>query len=327
MLPQRQNEKKGEIKMQLRNIEYVLSIAETGSFSKSAKKLYISQPALSQAIQKLEEELGAKLFIRRSTETSLTRAGELFVEDARKILMLSEQIKKKMEDIQQVREGKIVLGISQYNGQLYFSNMLLEFRKQYPNIKLSIVEDFSTVLEQKLMTGKLDFAIFTAPTISEDLQFEHLFFEEILLATPREHPVREKAPAFPGRFGSVSLSWFKDDEFVLMKKGHRFRAITDDFFKTAGFEPKIVFESRSSNTIQSFITGGVGIGFITATQQRNTPAKWRSAYYRLDDVDAKREHVIAYNKDAYLSSAAKAFFELAGTICSHQFSYVDDMVI
>jgi LysR family hydrogen peroxide-inducible transcriptional activator len=311
--------------MQLRNIEYVLSIAETKSFSKSAKSLHISQPALSQAIQKLEEELGAHLFLRRSNETLLTRAGELFVEDARKILMLSEQIKKKMEDIHNVRQGHIVLGISQYNGQLYFSNILLEFKKEYPNIGLEIVEDFSSALEQKLLTGKLDCAIFTAPTISDELSFEHLFFEEILLALPRNHPIAEKFPAKPGRFGSVKLSWFKEEDFVLMKKGHRFRRITEDFCREAGFEPHVVFESRSSNTIQSFITGGVGNGFITTTQQRNTPLKWRSAYFHLEDVAARREHVIAYHKDSYLSSAAKAFISLAKKVCAVQFYYFDDM--
>jgi len=238
---------------------------------------------------------------------------------------LSEQIKKKMADVQDLREGRIVLGISQYNGQLYFSNMLLQFKKQYPNIKLSIVEDFSSALERRLATGKLDFAILTAPSNSDETMFEHLFFEEIFLAAPSAHPVAEKAPAGPGRFGSVKLSWFKDDEFVLMKNGHRFRAITDTFFRQAGFEPKVVFESRSSNTIQSFITGGVGVGFITATQQRNTPAKWRSTYYRMEDVDAKREHVVAYNKDGYVSYAARAFIETAKEICKRQFNYADDM--
>ena len=311
--------------MLLRNIEYVLDIAETGSFSKSARRLYISQPALSQAIQRLEEELGVRLFVRRSSETSLTRAGELFVEDARRVLMLSEQIKKKMADVQDVREGHVVLGISQFNGQLYFSNILLEFRKKHPNIKLTIIEDFSSILERRLTTGNLDFAIFTAPSASEEILFEHLFFEEILLATPRNHPVKDRAPSKPGRFGSVRLAWFRDEEFILMKTGHRFREITDSLFRKAGIEPRVVFESRSSNTIQSFITGGVCTGFITTTQQRNTPAKWRSDYYHLEDVEAKREHVIAFHRDGYLSHAARAFIEIAREICARQFNYAEDM--
>ena len=311
--------------MQLRNIEYVLSIAETRSFSKSAKHLHISQPALSQAIQRLEEELGARLFIRRNNATGLTRAGELFLEDARKVLLLSEQIKKKMEDVQKVREGHIILGISQYNGQLYFSNILIEFKRKHPNVKLNILEDYSSVLERKLLMGNLDCAILTKPFFTEGLDYEHLFFEEILLATPRDHPIATQSLTIPGQFGSVDLTWLKNDEFILMKQGHRFRIITDTFFEQAGFTPKITFESRSTDTIQSFITGGVGCGFISSTKQRNTPIKWRSAYYHLSGIKAEREHVIAYSKDGYLSHAAKAFIHMAKAACLKQFTYADDM--
>lgn len=313
--------------MQLRNIEYVLSIAETGSFSQAAKHLHISQPALSQAIQRLEEELGAKLFVRKNKETSLTRAGDLFLEDAKKILMLSNQIKKKMNDIQNLEDGEISLGISLYDGQMYFSNLLLEFKKIYPNIKMTILEDFSVTLERKLMMGHLDFAMFTTPIESDELLCEHLFFEEILLATPPKHPIRDSTPSFSDRFGSVKLSSFDKEDFVLIKQGHRFRIITDALFQQSGIKPHVVFESRSNNTIQSFITGGIGSGFITTTQQRHTLARWQSAYYHLEDVDAKREHVIAYNRDGYLSSASKAFIDLAKKLCKQQFTYHGDLCI
>lgn len=313
--------------MNLRNIEYVLSIAETGSFSKSAKHLYISQPALSQAILRLEDDLGVKLFIRRDNETALTRAGELFVKDAKKILMISNQIKKKMEDIQQVRDGRIVFGVSQYNGQIYFSKIFLEFKKRYPNIKICIVEDYSANLERELLTGKLDFAMFTLPMISDGLAYEHLFCEEILLAVPPNHPINATIKVKPDQFGNVKLLWFKDDNFILMKPRHRFRMIQNNLFLQAGFEPKIVFESRSGNTIQSFITGGVGVGFITVTQQRNTPREWQSTYYHLEDIDARREHVIAYSKNGYLSHAAIAFISLAKELCAEYFNYQQDLII
>jgi len=73
-----------------------------------------------------------------------------------------------------------------------------------------------------------------------------------------------------------------------MKSRHRLRTIEDSLFKQAGFEPSIVFESRSSDTIQSFVTGGIGLGFVSAAMQRNTSAEWQSTYYHLTDVDAKR---------------------------------------
>lgn len=314
--------------MQLRNIEYVLSIAETRSFSKAAKLLYISQPALSQAIVRLEDELGVKLFMRCNNETILTRAGELFVQDAQKVLMLSAHIKKKMEDIRQIHDGQIVFGVSQYNGQIYFSRIFLEFKKRYPNIKLTIVEDYAANLERELLKGNLDFAMVTLPLGSNELMFEHLFDEEILLAVPRDHPANAvfNRPEL-GRFGTVQLSYFKDDDFILMKSRHRFRLVQNALFQKAGFKPKIVFESRNNSTIQSLITGGIGIGFMPVAQQRNTAAEWQSVYYHLEDLDAKREIVIAHSKDGYLSYAAKAFIHLAKELCAEQFNYKSDLII
>lgn len=301
--------------MQLRNIEYVLSIAQTGSFSKAAKLLYISQPALSQAIMRFEDELGVKLFIRHNNKTSLTRAGELFVEDAQKIMMLSTQIRKRIEDIHNVRDGRIVIGISQYNGQIYFSKVLLEFKRQYPNIKLDIVEDYSNNLERELLKGNLDFSMCTLPVNSNELIYEKLFDEKILLAVPIDHPFNKTVnKTEPNSFGTAKLSWFKDDKFILMKEGHRFRTIQNNLFRQADFEPKVVFQSRSSETIQSFVTGGMGIGFISELLQRNTSPEWQSVYYHLEDVDAKREHVVVYSKNGYLSDASKAFISLAKQI-------------
>jgi LysR family hydrogen peroxide-inducible transcriptional activator len=313
--------------LQLRNIEYVLSIAETGSFSKSAKLLFISQPALSQAIQRLEEELGVKLFLRQNNATLITRAGELFIEDAQKVLMLSMQIKKKMCDVQDIREGSISFGLSQYNGQLYYGKTIIDFRNKYPNIKMHIVEDFSCNLEREVLKGNLDFALFTMPIDSDHLTYEHLFYEEILLAVPSDHAITSQIRSSPDRFGTVRLSEFRNDSFVLMKQKHRFRLIQDALFLKAGFEPKIAFESRSGTTIQSYVTGGIGLGLLTATQQRNTSAEWQSAYFHLEDVDAKREHVIAYNTNGYLPHAAKAFIALAKQRCEKQFYYPNDVVL
>ena len=313
--------------MQLRDIEYVLSVAEAGSFSKAAKLLYLSQPALSKSILRLEDELGVKLFVRHNNKTSLTRAGELFVEDANEVLMLSAHIKKKMEDIRNNNDGRITFGISQYNGQIYFSKILLEFKKHYPNIKLNVVEDFSSSLERGLLSGNLDFALLTLPVSSDELKYEHLFFEEMLLAVPPNHPFNKTVKAEPDRFGSAKLSDFKNEDFILMKPKHRLRTIENSLFKQAGFEPRVVFESRSSDTIQSFVTGGIGLGFVSAAMQRNTKAEWQSAYYHLEDVDAKREHVIAYKKNGYISHATRAFIDLAKELCAKQFDYKHDLIV
>lgn len=305
--------------MNLRNIEYFLSIAETGSFSKSARILHISQPALSQAIIKLEEEMNAKLFIRHHNTTQVTRAGELFLEDAQEILLLSEQIKRKMLDIEKGEEGEIRIGLSQYNGQIYFANTILELKTQYPKIKMTIIEDYSWSLEQKLSEGKIDVAFITEPYNREELLREHLFYEEILLAAPLNHSITVIPPTKPEDIGSVDLSRLKDEYFVLMKPDFPLRIFTDNLCKEAGFSPKIVIESSNVDTIQSFVTGGMGLGFLTATHQKSTPKRWKSAYYHLSNVNAQREHAIAYSKTLYLTFATKSFISIAKKVCREQF--------
>ena len=311
-------EGRGE-EMNLRNIEYVLTIAETGSFSQASRILHISQPALTQAIQKLEEDLNTKLFIRQHNKTLVTRAGELFLEDAKQILLLSEQIKRKMLDIEEGEEGDITIGLSQYNGQIYFASTILEFKFMFPKIKMKIMEDYSWILEQKLEAGKIDVAFITEPYYCKDLSREHLFDEEIFLAAPLDHLIKKTSPEKPNGFGCANLSDLKDESFVLLKPDFPLRIFTDKLFKEVGFEPKIVLESGNVNTIQSLVTGGMGLGFLTATHQKNTPKRWKSAYYHLSDVNAKREHAIAYNKKLFLSTAAKAFIEIAKEVCFEQF--------
>ncbi len=310
--------------MNLRNIEYVLAIAETGSFSHASRILHISQPALTQAIQKLEDDLNTKLFIRQHNKTLVTRAGELFLEDAKQILLLSEQIKRKMLDIEKGEEGDITIGLSQYNGQIYFASTILEFKLKFPKMKMTIMEDYSWILEQKLEAGKIDVAFITEPYFRKDLFREHLFHEEIFLAAPLDHPIKEIFSEKADGFACTKLSELKDESFVLMKPDFPLRIFTDKLFKEVGFEPKIVLESGNVNTIQSLVTGGMGLGFLTATHQKNTPKRWKSAYYHLSDVNARREHAIAYNNKLYLSKTAKVFIEMAKKVCLEQFKQIND---
>lgn len=101
--------------MQLRDIHYVLAVADEGSFSKAALKVHVSQPALSQLIQRLEDELGVKLFVRKSSRVTLTPAGKIFYGDGKVILALSEQLTRKMSDFNGLRKGELTIGYMEKN--------------------------------------------------------------------------------------------------------------------------------------------------------------------------------------------------------------------
>ena len=155
--------------MQLRDIQYVVTLAETLNFSKAAKALFISQPALSQSIRRLEDELGVTLFSRRNNAVELTRAGELFLEDGQKILQLSSHLKRQMEDIQKLKQGKLCIGITSLFGRFYFPKIYQVFRKLYPGVEILISEDTSENLEALILRGKIEFAILPLPLLMKSV--------------------------------------------------------------------------------------------------------------------------------------------------------------
>jgi DNA-binding transcriptional LysR family regulator len=298
--------------MQLRDIQYVIAAAESGSFSKAAEAIYVTQPTLSQAIQRLEEELGEKLFVREKNPISLTYAGKLFLEDGYKVDQIINTIPKKMSDIQNLRRGRLDIGISQFYGKYYFAKIIPQFQKKYPGIELHITEEISAVLEDKILNGKLDFCIFSLPILSERIIYETIFEEEIMFAVPRDHPLNTSVTAQEGDdIQAIDLALFAKDDFIMIKPGQRMHIIGMDLCKQAGFTPHIIFETRNTETANVFIANGMGVGFIPASVRAVTPVKDRPVYFHLKSLPTTRCFVVAYSNNNYLSEAAKAFIAFA----------------
>ena len=143
--------------MTFKTIEYVLAVYETGSFSRAAQQLFISQPALSQAIRKTEEELGAAIFVRDTHSVRLTAAGELLVREGRELLAKRNELKTRISGLSAARNDIIRLGISPFYSKYYLPAVLPYFSRYFPSVRLEITEEISVVLEQQVVDGMLDF--------------------------------------------------------------------------------------------------------------------------------------------------------------------------
>lgn len=293
--------------IQTRDVQYVAAIAEAGSFSGAAEKLFITQPALSQAVARLEESLGVKLFRRESNPVSLTAAGEIFLEDGYTMLRLADTMQKRMTDIQGMRTGKLSIGISQFYGRYYFSRVIPAFHRMYPGIELNLVEETSSVLETMILKGKLDFSVFSLPVSSPNILYEPIFQEKILFAIPKDHHIAGTLAHRKGRLPQADLRMFSEDGFVMIKEGQRLRTISMDYCKQAGFYPRIIFETRSSETVNAYIAGGMGVGFVPDAVRLITPPRHQAFYCDIAEMDTTRSFVAGYHKNSYLSDAAKAF--------------------
>lgn len=287
--------------MELRQLNYVIQIASEKNFSRAADKLHIAQPSLSQQLSKLEQELGVLLFRRTTNSVELTQAGQVFVEKSQSILDMVEQLKQEMDDMAQMRRGRLVVGTLPITGSHVLPLVLPAFGAQYPQIEVILVEETTAKLEQLTASGGTDLSLLSLPLIDSSLAYQPYLEEEICLAVPPQHPLATRKEA-------VDIAELKNEPFIGLKRGQGFRQITVELCEEAGFTPEIVFESSNIETVQSLVAGGMGIAFAPQMLTRPGGSVFTPVYLKLKSKPT-RTLVIASRKGRYLSKAAQAFIE------------------
>ncbi|MBP1156225.1 MULTISPECIES: LysR family transcriptional regulator [unclassified Paenibacillus] len=292
--------------MELRQLQYALQIAIDKNFSRAAEKLHIAQPSLSQQLSKLEKEIGVLLFQRTTNSVEATHAGTVFVEKAQKILDMVEQLKKEMEDISQMRKGRLVVGSLPITGAHVLPLVLPVFQARYPEIDIVLVEETTFNLEQLTASGKADISLLSLPLIDDALDYEAVIEEEIVLAVPKTHPLARHTA--DGHGNVIDIAELRDEPFITLKRGQGFRQITLNLCQKGGFTPNIVFESSNIETVQSLVAAGMGIAFVPHMVSRGRWSELAPAYLPLS-FRPTRTLVVAYRKGRYLSKAVVAFME------------------
>jgi DNA-binding transcriptional LysR family regulator len=283
-------------------MQYAIQIAAERSFSRAAEKLHIAQPSLSQQLSKLEKELGVLLFKRSTNTVELTHAGTVFVNRARQIVDMAEQLRREMEDLAELRKGRVVVGSVPVTGAHLLPSVLPAFRAAYPDIEVVLIEETSKRLEELTISGNTDLCLLSLPINEPALAYFPVLEEEICLAVPPEHPL---SSASAGK-KTVPLKRLRNEPFILLKKGQGFRAIAHQLCAQAGFEPRIVFESGNIDTVQALVAAGMGISFVPHMVIRKDWPDRAPVYLPLENRPT-RTLVIAYRKGRYLSNAAEAF--------------------
>lgn len=288
--------------MEFRQLQYAIQIASERNFSRAAEKLHIAQPSLSQQLSKLEKELGVLLFKRSTNSVELTHAGSVFVDKAKQIIDMAEQLRREMEDLADLRKGRVVVGSVPVTGAHVLPSVLPAFRAAYPDIEVVLIEETSKKLEELTVSGSTDVCLLSLPIDDPALAYQPVMEEEIILAVPPEHPLAERRL----HERPVAIRDLRDEPFILLKKGQGFRAIAHQLCAGAGFEPQVVFESGNIDTVQALVAAGMGIAFVPRMIVRGDWSGRAPVYLPLEDRPT-RTLVIAYRKGRYLSNAAEAF--------------------
>jgi DNA-binding transcriptional LysR family regulator len=248
--------------MELTQIKYFTTLARELHFGRAAKKLFITQPPLSQSIKRLEEELGVKLFERNSRKVELTSAGKVFYEESLVILKKSEQAKEKMNLLASGTRGVLVIGFSEPAINTFLPEAVALFKKEYPEIKLSLKEIETSAQIEAVKNGLIDIA-FSRPCGHDlvSLETELIFREEYQLALPAFHKL--------GKLKEISLKKLNGENLILFPRHiqPRLYDILMEHFRKHGFLPSNIQEAIEKHTTAALVEAGLGVAFLPETSK------------------------------------------------------------
>lgn len=297
--------------MNLKEQTYVCVLAECGNITKAAERLFISQPALSIYIGNLEKMLGIKLFERSGRKFSLTYAGELYVEKARRMLELKKEFDEALSELLDNRRGRIRLGIQLRRESWLLPPVLSKFQKEFPDIEVVIREGTMHELRELLEAYELDLVLMNEAALWKEMEYQILFEEELLIAVPQIHPLNEKAEYVPGsRYRSLDLRWLEGETLILQKPNQSIRADVDAALKEAGVHPMKTVVIRNIETAIQMAAEGLGIAFNRESYANNMKYMKRVNYYTMGSAAKKSAFVAGYREGMYVPVYMQRFIEL-----------------
>ncbi|MGE5678465.1 MAG: LysR family transcriptional regulator [Pseudomonadota bacterium] len=296
--------------MNLNNANYILTILQEGSFSAAAQKLYISQPALSQTVKQVENSLGTPIFIRTGNRLKLTYAGERYVQAARQMLALENNLQNEINEINKENCGLLRFGIPTQMGFMVIPAILREFQEKYPKVILQIEEQGSSALVQKVADGELDIALARTSGTQSSIVFELVQEERIVLLAGEGAKLYHKY----GNGTELSLSDAREENFVYMKEGHSTRAIMDKMAVTQKLTLNKMVELDSFETAKRVVLncGGVMLAPLSLIKKDELALR-RGHFYPLKYVENDQHAYILYRRDTYLTRYMKDWIS---KICS-----------
>jgi len=279
----------------LRDLSYLVAVAEHRHFGRAADACYVSQPTLSTQIKKLERELGVELVERNPRQITLTAAGEQVAERARVILQETDNIRGIAHRAQDPESGTLRMGLFPTLAPYLLPHVVPHIHERFPNLELLLVEEKTEVLLEQLREGRLDAAVLSLPIDEPHLHEELLFDEDFVLALPAEHPGASLDEPVP-------VSALVGEHVLLLGEGHCFRDQALAVCRMAGVAERTGFRATSLETLRQMVAAGVGVTLLPALAvQPPVPASDHVVLKRFADPVPTREIAIYWRRTSVYS--------------------------
>lgn len=298
--------------MEIRQLRYLLTIAEEQNFTRAAEKLYISQPALTQQIQKLEDEAGEILLDRSQRQIRVTPAGAILCASAQRILQELTDARVALDELAGLQRGEIRVGVVQTVNAYLIPEVVAAFKQVYPGIQIQVEELPAETIEAGLIKGHLQIGLSFIPTNLPNLATQTLFEEELILIVNRDHPLAKHA--------SLAVADLADMEMVLLSAAYCTRRLWDKFAQDGGLNSHITIEMNTIGSVlktvaqTSLVTvlpqlalanthhpNLVGVPLNNPTPRRSVGLLWRAEGYRCHASQAFADVVLAISNAKLLA--------------------------
>ena len=300
-------------------MEYVYTVYEEKSFSAAAKKLFMTQPALSAAVKKVEGELGLPIFDRSHSPLRLTDAGQAYIEAAEKIFHIQKNLQRFVNDLAELESGSLVIGGTNFVTACFLPRLIKQFNEQHPNIHISVIESSSAELFAGLKQGSIDLVIDSGECNTKEFESLTFFTDRIMLAVPRTFAIEQErsfsqqeiiaGKHLQTRLAVSSLQHFAEVPFLLLGKGNDMYRRTMELFREAEITPHVRLYLNQLMTAYHMAAAGLGATFLTDTLIRMAAPNDSLNYYLLEHPLLQREIFIAIPRSSYHPKAIQAFWE------------------
>ena len=291
--------------MNIRHIQYVLSILREGSITAASKKLFVSQPALSQTLKQIEQDLGAAIFDRTTDPISLTYAGQQYVDAGLQVLDIDRNLRARIAETKKELHGRLRLGISMQRGLQILPQVIPDFSRMYPYIRIELIEHGSATLEHMTAEGQCDLALITTNEKPNKLHYELIESEEVVLMAARSTELAHRfADGEP-----IEITQAQSEKFVSMREGHSVRTIQDRLFERHHLAPTILMETTNMET-GKHVAARANAVMLLPQVYVTSDLQYRVQCHPVLNNDYERHFYLCYRRGMYLTRYMSDFVRL-----------------
>lgn len=288
--------------MELRQLAYLVAVAETGNFTRAAARVHVSQPGISAQIRQLERELGVELIDRSGRVATLTPAGRAAIDHARDALAATDALRRAVDEVRGVVTGTLSIGMIAGCRNTPLFDALAGFHEAHPNVDVSLFEAGSDVLTAQVRAGTTDAALIGTPSVPDDLAALPILSDRLVAAARPDHPLTRRR--------RVTLATVCTERLVCLPPGTGIRAVFDRACADAGLHPDVALEASAPDSVIELAERGLGVAILAESMV--SPASGLVAR-RLDDVRDHAALALVWRPranpalTAFLDHARKAF--------------------